>query len=176
MSRNRSTIVLAWFLAVAGLASAAMAASSDNKVQTNAAQAFDKLKALAGQWEATSEKGKVNTSYEVVSGGTALLERIKISGESEMLTVYHLDGNRLVLTHYCEAGNQPTMQAEPFDPASNQLHFRFVNATGLASANAGHMHEAVIKLAGTDEFSEDWTWHENGKDGLHVQLQYHRVR
>src|SRR5215472_19167807 len=169
MNRNQSTIVLAWVLAVAGITSVSMAATGDSKAQTSAAQAFDKLKALAGQWEATSEKGKVTTSYEVVSGGTALLERIKISGESEMLTVYHLDGNRLVLTHYCEAGNQPTMQAEPFDPASNQLHFRFVNATGLSSANAGHMHDAVIKLANPDEFSEDWTWRENGKDGLHVQ-------
>jgi len=32
-----------------------------------------------------------------------------------MLTLYHRDGNRLVLTHYCREGNQPGMQAKPFD-------------------------------------------------------------
>jgi hypothetical protein len=171
MSNKKWIVMLSVALTALCLASAA--APPD---QNNAGLAFDKLKGLAGQWEATSDQGKATTTYELVSGGTALLERIRITGESEMLTVYHLDGNHLVLTHYCEAGNQPHMQAEPFDPASNQIRFAFVSITNLASANAGHMHNAVIKLLGPDEFTADWSWHENGKEGYHTLMQFQRVR
>jgi len=43
-------------------------------------------------------------------GGTAVLERFThpgSGGPQTMLTVYHLDGDDLLLTHYCVAGNQP---------------------------------------------------------------------
>jgi len=170
---NNKRWIATLIVALTALCLASAAAAPD---QNNAGLAFDRLKSLAGQWEATTEKGKAVTTYELVSSGTALLERIKMAGESEMLTVYHLDGNHLVLTHYCEAGNQPRMQAEPFDPASNQIRFDFVSVSNLASPNAGHMHQAVIKLEGPDEFGADWTWQENGKAGFHAVLQYHRVR
>jgi hypothetical protein len=171
MSNKRWIVMLS--VAFAALCLASAAAPPD---QNNAGLAFDKLKGLAGQWEATTDKGKATTTYEVVSGGTALLERIRVAGESEMLTVYHLDGNHLVLTHYCEAGNQPRMQAAPFDPASNQIRFDFVSITNLASANAGHMHQAVIKFLGPEVFTGDWSWYENGKEGFRSQMQFHRVR
>jgi len=45
----------------------------------------------------------------------ALAEREADAGRPMMLTLYHRDGNRLVLTHYCREGNQPGMQAKPFD-------------------------------------------------------------
>jgi len=93
-----------------------------------------------------------------------------------MVTLYHLDGTHLRLTHYCTAGNQPTMQAEPFDAASNEIHFNFVSATNLASIDAGHMHQAVFKFTSPDEVSADWTWREKGKNGPTEHLQYHRVR
>jgi hypothetical protein len=176
MNRNRSKIALAFVLAVACLVFTGHAAASDSKDQSNAALAFDKLKTPVGQWEATTDKGKVTTTYELIASGSAIVERTKMPGEGEMETVYHLDGNRLVLTHYCIAGNQPTMQAETFNPASNELRFRFVSASNLGSANAGHMHDAVFKLAGRDQFTADWTWQENGKESLHVVVQNHRVR
>jgi hypothetical protein len=175
MNRNRSKIALAFVLAVVCVVSAG-AAAADSKDQSNAALAFDKLKSLVGQWEGTTDKGRVTTTYELVASGSALLERVNMDGHGEMPTVYYLDGNRLVLTHYCMAGNQPTLQAERFDPASNELRFRFVSATNLASANAGHMHDAVFKLGGPDQFTADWTWYENGKEGSHVVVQNHRVR
>jgi len=176
MNRSRSKIALGLVLVVACLVSAGRAAAPDSKDQSNAAVAFDKLKSLVGQWEATTDKGKITTTYELVGGGSALLERVNIAGQGEMPTVYYLDGNRLVLTHYCTAGNQPTLQAERFDPASNELRFRFVSATNLANANAGHMHDALFKLVGPDQFTADWTWQENGKEAFHVVVQNHRVR
>ena len=164
------------FLAMAAaMADAALKADVQNS-QSKAAQAFDKLKTLAGNWEAEIPTGKAQLDYELLAGGTVLVSHDKIAGEPEMLTVYHLDGDRLVLTHYCSAGNQPHMQAEAFDPASNELRFAFVNAGNLANANAGHMHQAVFKFNGSDEVTETWTWYQNGKAGFSEPLKFHRVK
>lgn len=177
MSKNRLfaavLTILGTALFVAGTLPAG-AAGKDN-ASANAAAAFDRLKTLTGVWEATSDKGKVTSSIELVSNGTALLEKITVPGDGEMVTVYYLEGNRLVLTHYCSAGNQPHMQAAAFDPNSNQIRFDFAGITNAAPAD-GHMHSAVIKFAGSDAFDSDWTFFKDGKSAFTVPVQFHRVR
>ncbi len=154
----------------------AIALRAIDKQETNATAAFARLKTLVGTWEATSSKGTATSTFETIANGSAILERIKVPGESEMVTTYYVDGNRLVLTHYCTAGNQPHMQAEAYDPASNQLTFNFVNGGNLANPNAGHMHHAVLKFGGVDDFAYDWTFQKDGKSQFTESLQYHRVK
>lgn len=178
MSNSRSLAIWSAGAAAAtvlwlGLAGTAARAAGNN---ANAAEAFAKIKTLAGNWEGTGSRGKVTTSYEVISNGSAVVEHIRVPGEDEMLTVYHLDGNRLVLTHYCTAGNQPRMQAEPYDPAGNELVFNFTGAGNLRDANAGHMHAAALKFSGADDFSAKWTFQENGKPKFVENIEYHRVK
>jgi len=77
---------------------------------SDAQQSFDKLKTLAGSWEGTGPDGKpMMVSYRMSSHGSALFS--EIHSEDDMVTVFHLDGNRLLMTHYCGAGNQPRMVA-----------------------------------------------------------------
>jgi outer membrane lipoprotein-sorting protein len=138
-------------------------AQATDKTDTSATAAFNKLKTLAGTWESTGKNGKVTSSYEVMSNGSALVEHLNTPGEGSMLTVFHLDGDRLVLTHYCTAGNQPHMQAEAYDPTSNKIVFNFAGGGSLSDANVGHMHNVAFKFTSADAFSADWTFHENGK-------------
>src|SRR5215475_1793397 len=111
----------------------------------DAAAAFSHLKSLAGEWEADTQMGKVHVSYELVAGGTALLERESGDKMPVMLTLFHIDGDRLLLTHYCMAGNQPRMQAKRFDPAIGEIEFQFLDGTNL-TPGAGHMHNARFRL------------------------------
>ena len=172
--------VISWMgaavAAVVWLSLGATATYAAGKQDNSATAAFAKIKSLAGNWEAETEKGKVTSSYEVVSNGSAVLEKINVPGESEMVTVYHLDGNRLVLTHYCTAGNQPRMQAQAYDPESNQLVFKFAGGDNLSDPNTGHMHDAVLKFTGPDAFTADWTFHKGGKAAFTEAIQYHRVK
>jgi hypothetical protein len=156
------------------LASVTVAAAT--KPETNAGVAFAKIKSLAGNWQASSERGTVNSTYEVISNGSAVVEHIKVPSEDEMLTVYHLDGNRLVLTHYCTAGNQPQMQAEAYNPAGNQLVFNFTGGGNLSDANKGHMHNVAFQFTGDDTFSSRWTFQENGKPKFAENMEFHRVK
>src|ERR1700722_9269903 len=149
-------------------------AQNDATSSANASAAFNKLKTLAGHWEANTSKGKASATYQLVSGGTALLENTNMPGETEMISVYYLDGDRLLLTHYCEAGNQPRLQADGID-AANAIDFRFLDATNLANPAAGHMHHVVFKFQGANEVAQDWTFYKDGKPGFTVPVDWHRV-
>ena len=146
---------------------------------TPAAEAFERLKMLAGQWTGTGADGTTSHySYEVVAGGSALLERCEMPHDGvpvTMLTLFTLDGSRLLLTHYCMAGNQPRMQARSFNPDSGELEFQFLDATNLA-AGAGHMHGARFRLIDNNHFSSEWDFYENGQRKFAETAQYTRVR
>ena len=47
--------------------------------------------------------------YSVIAAGSAVHEHMFPGGPHEMVTVYHLDGPDLLLTHYCAAGNKKLM-------------------------------------------------------------------
>ena len=75
------------------------------------------------------------TEFELTANGTVLLERYSeraMPGGGKMATAYHLDGNDLVLTHYCIANNQPVLRAERFDAAPREIQFEFLRAGNLA--------------------------------------------
>jgi len=171
-------ILLLNMLATLGSTGLLTAASGPAVDTNNSAQAFQKLTTLAGRWEATGPMGKVTTTFELISGGSVLLERLEVPGKEAMVTAYHLDGNRLILDHYCMAGNQPRLQAKPFNAESNEIDFDFVSAQNLASPQAGHMHQLKLRFTSADELAADWTWAENGQIGAgghNVALAYHRV-
>ncbi len=150
-------------LALAGSLAAALPAHAGSNA------AFDKLKALAGEWQGKATDGKtVKASYEVVSSGTAVMERLETPDEMNMITVYHKDGDRLMLTHYCAANNQPRMKAEPGAGDAQRLVFTYVDATNLSGGDAGHMHGLTLSFDDPNHFTQEWTWKEPGKDGKEV--------
>src|SRR5262249_23574462 len=72
--------------------------------------AFARLKTLAGDWEARTEKGSViRVSYRLVSNDSVLVQSFVTGSGKETMTVFHADGARLLATHYCAQGNQPRL-------------------------------------------------------------------
>jgi hypothetical protein len=141
------------------------------------AEAFEKLKSLAGHWEARSSGDrKATLDIELTSGGSAVLERFHMvnNGKTEeMITMYYLDGDQIKLTHYCEAGNQPTMRGT-YAPETKTLTFDFVGATNLKSPNDGHMHHAVYTFVDKDHFKTIWTFRKDQKDAFSEDVTYAR--
>jgi hypothetical protein len=127
-------------------------------------EGLDKLKKLTGEWVGTGLDGKtqVVTSYKVTAGGSAVVETIFPGTPMEMVTVYHLDGPDLVLTHYCMMGNQPHLKLDPKSP-SNQLKFVFVGGTNLNPAKDPHMHEGSITIVDDDNIISAWVGYKDGK-------------
>ena len=88
----------------------------------DATQAFEQIKGLAGTWHGEPEAeglaaeaevehpGEVVHEFRVSAAGTVVMEMMGPGTDYEMINMYHLDGDDLVLTHYCAGGNQPTMK------------------------------------------------------------------
>lgn len=132
--------------------------------QTDAQKAFNAIKNMPGTWEEQTPDGHtLQVTFKVVSGGSAVMSEIADSHE-DMISMIHLDGpDRLLLTHYCGAGNQPRMQAS-FSPDGKVITFHYVDATNLATPDAAHMNQMVLTLIDDNHHKEQWSFAGQGKD------------
>lgn len=150
------------------------AGGSKEMSETN--EAFERLKSLAGTWNGTSDDGKpVKITYQVVSGGSAVMEAMDHDeNDGGMVTMYHLDGNNLMMTHYCSMGNQPRMKASALS-GDGTLAFAFVDGTNMSKDDA-HMHALTITFKNNDTISHNWTMRSEGKDEMHVMMDLKRAK
>ncbi len=151
-------------------------ASGNPATVIDSTAAFARLQTLAGEWQADTAMGKARVSYESIAAGTSLVEREAIANMPVMITVYHMDGDRLMLEHYCASGNQPRMEARSFNPETGELSFRFLDATNLANKGAAHMHNATFRLIDNDHLTAAWELFEGGKRKSVENFEYTRVR
>jgi len=93
-----------------------------------------------------------------------------------MLTTFFLDGNRLLMTHYCEARNQPTLAASAIDDGTNSVFFRFLSGTNMASRDVGHMDSCVIRFVDGDHTTHRWSWYAKGVESWMETTEEERMR
>jgi hypothetical protein len=127
---------------------------------------FEKMKSLVGTWLKTDESGKptdeVVSVIKLTAGGSAIQETIFPGQPLEMVSLYTVDGDDLVMTHYCVIGNQPRMRAKAKN-VGDELKFEFDGGTNLDPQKDKHMHSATLKFHGTDQIEIEGTAWENGK-------------
>ncbi len=150
----RSTI-----LAVIVVIIAATLSAGTPPNETKSTPAFDKLKSLVGTWQGKDEEGKpVTISYKIVSAGSSIMETLDMADNKEMMiTMYHLDGSKIMMTHYCSMGNQPRMRAEKMSSDGKTINFKFVDGTNLDKAKDSYMNKLVFTFKDADHFSQQWT-------------------
>jgi hypothetical protein len=138
-------------------------------------EAFEYLKKLAGTWEMKDPSGKaLHVVYKVSGAGNTLIETQFPGDAMEMVSVYHMDGANLMMTHYCAAGNQPTMKYVPGKDKSI-LFFDFVRGSNMKPTDM-HIHTAKYFLKGSNEIQSDWTGWMNGKKGPTTSFNLKRVQ
>lgn len=163
LRRNKGVAVAS--LAAVALIGSLVAGAQTSQPGTSAAR-FERLKKLAGEWVVVDADGnpteRVVATYRVTSGGSVLQETLFNGTDHEMVTMYHLDGPDLVLTHYCAVGNQPHMKAAPGD-SLEKIEFDFAGGANIDPAKDAHMHSAVIELRGEDRLHSEWALHADGR-------------
>jgi hypothetical protein len=146
--------LLFWFVT-----SAVFAASAAQK-------SFEELKALEGTWEGKSLNGQpLEVAYRVTANGSAIMSEIK--GKEDMISLFNLDGDRVLLTHYCAVGNQPRMVASASTDGGT-FTFDFVDATNLPTPDAAHMIRMVLAMPDANHHTEEWTFSDHGKEHKEV--------
>src|SRR5262249_46079509 len=112
-------------------------------------KSFDQLKALAGSWQGTItttpaqpdiEGKSAQVTLRVTSMGHVLMHEARSeSRPDDPITMIYLENDRLLLTHYCDAGNRPRMVAKP-SADGKTVEFEFLDVAG--GTQYGHMHHA----------------------------------
>ena len=141
---------------------AILALAAASVAQTGAEKAFTALKNMPGTWEGNTEMGPVQVTFKTTGHGSSVMS--EITGHEDMISMFHMDGpNRLMLTHYCAVGNEPRMLAS-VSPDGKTMTFNFLDATNLASPDAGHMQKMVLTLVDENHHTEEWTFSDHGKE------------
>lgn len=143
--------------------------------------AFERLKTLVGRWEGRDidvRTGQVRddaavAEYRLTSAGTALFEWLHEGSRDEMVSVFFLDGDRLVLNHYCAAGNQPRLELVSATPT--ELDFRAVGGSNLDPAVDGHISRVRFLFRADGEVESYWTWSEGGEPDHVNRHEFARV-
>jgi len=154
---------------------------------SDAQKSFDALKTLAGNWKAivttdppmpdTGQGITTDVWLRVTSRGNAIVHEMKETGSPDdvthdhPVTMLYLDGDRLLLTHYCDAGNRPRMAART-SPDGKTVEFDFVDIAG--STQFGHMQHAVFTLVDANHHTEDWTYLMPGDKPMHAHFELKR--
>jgi hypothetical protein len=145
--------------------------SAAQAVPSEAQKSFTEIKTLAGSWQGQVTitppmQGMSNTNMEVslrvTSRGNALVHEMREAGKpvdpaknDNPVTMFYLDGDKLLLTHYCDAGNRPRMVATT-SPDGKTVEFNFLDVTG--NTKYGHMQHALFTVVDANHHIEDWTF------------------
>jgi len=161
------------------LSSAALA-----EVPSDAKASFTSLKSLEGAWEGRlttdpkvpelPEGAIAKVWLRVTSMGNALLHEMKMEGRpDDPVSMLYLDEGRLLLIHYCDAGNRPRMVARPSTDGKT-VAFDFLDASG--PMKYGHMHDATFTMVDADHHVEVWSFHLPGDKHVRARVDLQRVK
>ena len=170
-------------LSVVLLSLSTMAFAQTGGQQSDGQKSFDQLKTLAGTWEgrvttqppqADIEGKPIEASLRVTSMGNALMHEMRGAGRpDDPITMLYLDGDRLLLTHYCDAGNRPRMTGK-MSPDGKTVEFDFLDVAG--GTQYGHMHHAVFTVIDATHHTEDWTYMQPGDKPVRAHFDLQRAK
>ena len=156
--------------------------SSNEVAPSEAQQAFDKLKTLSGSWvgqvttdpqEPMVEGNFAQFSLTETSRGNALVHELSLSPlPDHPVTMFYLEDDQLLLTHYCDSGNRPRMGGK-LSPDGKTLEFDFLDLSG--GNEYGHMHRAVFTFIDENHHTEEWTWLKPDDQPVRVRFDLQRT-
>lgn len=130
--------------------------------ESDAHKSFDFLKGMEGNWAGKNQQGQpIQVTFRMTAGGSALMSEILGRGPENMITMFHMDGDRLLMTHYCGAGNQPRMKVISSDAKS--VSFEFFDGTNIGPGD-GHMQHVTFTEPDADHHVEEWVFVDHGKE------------
>jgi hypothetical protein len=155
------------------------------KEGVEARAAFARLKKMAGTWTAEMaadgkaadfkklvEKHKKNKErhagresvvFKLTGAGSALVETQMPGAPHEMVSVYHLDGDDLRMTHYCAAGNQPRFKLDRGKSKPDHLIFTFDGGSNLDPKKDMHIHGLEITFHEDGRVTSAWAGYRGGE-------------
>src|ERR1043166_866226 len=152
-------------VSIIALVLAAHALATD---KTKSEEAFDRLAALQGEWQGVADGVNTTLIYTLTANGSTLMEQCRPEKGPEMITMFTIDGDHLIATHYCSAKNQPQMATPPISDVQKPLAFSLVRVTGLKSPDDFHNTGLTVIEEDNDHLTQEWLYDAKGKTGKNV--------
>lgn len=146
----RKIAVLMWLVAMAAVGAAQDTAPKVVSAQSDAKKAFATLETVAGSWQGTVRDTPINFTIRAVSSGTAILHEGHTNGgrpPNHEITMFYLDGDRLLATHYCDGGNRSRLEGK-MSPDGKAIEFSFIDVAG--ATRGGYLKDMVITIIAAD--------------------------
>lgn len=128
-----------------------------------ALEAYGQLKRLVGTWKSTNPENPTSIEVKLIANESAIVETWTMSATRQSMTVFSLDGDRLLATHYCPQGNAPRLAFTNSDE-SGALHFKFLDGTNLQDPEGSHEHALMIRAEPNGTVTRTETYIANGSD------------
>ena len=156
-------------ITVAVLAITILAAGQNPAVPpTRSATTFTQMKSLVGEWEAVQDGVPVKETYTLTANGSAVMAETRPRNEPAMITMFTVDGDHLIATHYCVAGNQPQMVTGIPDDLQKGVTFTLARVTGMKTPDDWHNTGVTITLDDPNHMTQRWTYLYKGRTGTSV--------
>lgn len=137
--------------------------------KSNSTIAFEQLSSLVGEWKGQQDGIDIALTYTLTADGSTLMEEFRPVKGSVMMTMFTVDGDHLIATHYCSAGNQPQMVTQPITEQQNKtLVFALARVTGMHTPEDWHNTGLEVMLDDADHFTQKWTYLYKGKTGTSI--------
>ena len=162
------------------LAPAAVVLAQDNSPkaaapQSEAKKAFVKLKTLAGSWQGTIMGISINVTIRVASSGTAILHEAHTTGDGppkNEITMFYVEGDRLLATHYCDAGNRARFDGT-ISPDGKTSEFTFLDVTG--STRGGLVKRLMFTTIDENKHVVDFTFIKPDGNPIELRGEFQRT-
>jgi hypothetical protein len=169
MNRTHRYLMLAGVFGITSIGAAITSVAE----KSNSDQAFEKLASLIGEWRGVQEGDQANSeiklTYTLTANGSVLMEESKPAGEGTMITMFTVDGDHLIATHYCIARNQPQMVTKPItEPPTKSLIFSLARVTGMKSSEDWHNTGVTVTMEDGNHLTQVWTYEYKGKKGTNT--------
>lgn len=134
------------------------AKAHDHELAPASNATFEKLKSLAGTWDANMLKPdgeKTTVVYRVSAAGTVVQETMFPGTPMEMINMYTVDGDAVVATHFCAGDNQPVLRLNAAKSNGKQLVFDFVSVHGRNTES--YIDGVTMRFVEGGRMEEEWS-------------------
>ena len=123
--------------------------------------AFETFRGFEGKWAIRSGQKTllIEMTYEVGSKGSIVTEQF-----GKELSVFYRDGQSMLMTHFCNAGNQPRLRLKE-NGRPGVFEFEMFDITNLQSADADHVDRVVYRIIDDKTIDLEIVWkHSNSEE------------
>ena len=152
-------------------------AQTNNAAKPSDAQKmFDQMKSLEGSWHGTILNTSIDVTIRLASSGTAILHEATTGGgrpPNHEITMFYVDGDRLLATHYCDAGNRARFEGK-MSPDGKASEFTFLDVAG--STKGGLLKRIVFTTIDANKHVVEFTFIRPDGKPMELRGEFERTK